>query len=96
MGVKPSINDQVAAIMDLYPPARSDNNLLVALYWQVCDGVEMTGDLANRIAQATSVESIVRARREVLQQDAEQVDAVNIIQQIRDSMKGEGAYGDET
>jgi serine/threonine protein phosphatase PrpC len=69
--MKASIADNVAAILELYPPAREDNNLLVILYWQVCDGLRITGDLANKVAEATAVESIVRARREVLEQKQE-------------------------
>lgn len=81
------IVDNVAAILDLYPPARDNNNLLIALYWQACEGILIPGDLANKIAEATSAETIVRAKREIIEQRTKRIHSKEELKKLLNTLE---------
>lgn len=65
--VSPKINEAVAYILKNVPEARNNNNLLVALFWQVFEGIDLSPELVKQLILATSIESIVRAKRRILE-----------------------------
>lgn len=69
MNNQPKILESVAFLLREVPETRHNQNLLAALYWQVIDGVKLSPEAARQLAQATSFESIVRAKRKLLEQE---------------------------
>jgi hypothetical protein len=84
-----SVQDQVAALIKAYPPAKDDNNLLVVLFWQVADQIDIPGNVADKISRATSVETIVRARRDVIER-------AKMRETIKEILIGGGKEDDQT
>lgn len=62
-----TLRDNVESLMANFPASRSDDKLLIALYWKYHDKIEIYEDgkiyINDVIGKATSSESITRARR---------------------------------
>ena len=52
---------RVAHILEYFPEARNNDNLLCAMYWKMVDQIEVVDDMIH----ATSAEAITRARRKL-------------------------------
>jgi hypothetical protein len=62
-------DQKVAYIMNVVPQARKDYLLLILLYWQIFDGIELPEEIVSQIVQrATTPETITRSRRKVTEQ----------------------------
>jgi hypothetical protein len=62
-------DQKVAYIMNVVPQARQDYLLLILLYWQIFDGVEIPEEVISQIVnRATKPETITRSRRKVSEQ----------------------------
>jgi predicted glycosyl hydrolase (DUF1957 family) len=60
---------RVAYLMNMVPQSRSDYLLLILLYWQVFDGIDIPEEVVKRIQEhATQPETITRSRRKVSEQ----------------------------
>lgn len=57
---------KVAYLMDAAPQARQDNLLIILMYWQIFDGIELPSEIVAQILEkATAPETITRSRRKV-------------------------------
>jgi hypothetical protein len=61
-----NVRENVENLMDRFPDTRSDDRLLIMMYWTHKDGIKVSDSMVNVwdvIRNTTSAESITRARR---------------------------------
>lgn len=82
---------KVAYLLDEVPAARMNYKLLLLLYWQVFDNIEIPQTIVNAIlADGTEPESISRLKRKALSID---IDVEEVVNDFRKSMEEELGNG---
>lgn len=72
---------RVAWILEHIPAAQSNYKLLMLLYWQIFDGIDIPKEVVNQIIEkATEPETINRAKRKV-------IETMNFIEDIELNIK---------
>lgn len=62
-------DQKVAYLMNIVPQARDNYLLLILMYWQIFDDIEIPEEVVKNIAErATQPETITRSRRKVTEQ----------------------------
>ncbi len=62
-------DQRVAYIMSIVPQTKTDYLLLILMYWQIFDDIDLSEDTIKQILEkATTPETITRSRRKVSEQ----------------------------
>jgi hypothetical protein len=78
---------KVAYLINQVPASKSNYKLLLLLYWQIFDGVEIPSEVVNSILEnATEPETVARSKRRILSVD---IDIEAITNNLKAFLEGE-------